>query len=313
MHASRCFRASAGRMGCISCHDPHVSPAAGQRVNYYRDRCLNCHAERGCSLPLEARRQTSKDDNCVQCHMPTGESDIQHHSITDHRIPRRPGEPVPAEAAPAGDEGLPIRLFHRQLLDAADREAARDLGVALVDRVERYAPPDRRVLGRMALPRLKTALRADPADVPGWDAEAHALWAVGDPDGAAESFDEALTRAPRREITLQWASALALERKKPDAAIAYLERALEVNPWRHEFHYLLAEAQAQRGNWPAAFRACQESLRLNPAGVGPRRLLIEYHLATGQPERARAELDRLLSLHPPDAEALRRWFEQRVR
>ncbi len=28
MHLSRCFRASEGQMGCISCHDPHVLPSA---------------------------------------------------------------------------------------------------------------------------------------------------------------------------------------------------------------------------------------------------------------------------------------------
>ena len=27
MHESRCYRASQGRLGCISCHDPHVLPA----------------------------------------------------------------------------------------------------------------------------------------------------------------------------------------------------------------------------------------------------------------------------------------------
>src|SRR5262249_37261828 len=148
-----------------------------------------------------------------------------HHSITDHRIPRRAEEGEPIPAAP-GDE-TPMRLFHRDLVAAADPEAARDLGVALVERVERYPAPVRAGLGRLALRRLEAALHADPGDVPAWDAKAHALWAVGDLAGAAAAFDEVLARAPRREIALQWAAALALERKRPEAAIPYLERALE--------------------------------------------------------------------------------------
>ena len=52
MHESRCFRASEGRLGCISCHDPHRLPAPEEKVAYYRDRCLECHADRGCRLAV---------------------------------------------------------------------------------------------------------------------------------------------------------------------------------------------------------------------------------------------------------------------
>jgi predicted CXXCH cytochrome family protein len=312
MHASACFRGSKGRMGCASCHDPHAVPAAAGRVAYYRGRCLECHKQHGCSLPLARSLQSSKEDSCVQCHMPAGPSDIPRHSITDHRVPRQPGAPGPAPAAPE-EGGMPLRLFHRDLIAGDDPDADRDLGVALVDRVERYPGPVRRALGQLALPRLEAALRADPADVLAWEARAHALWAVADRDGAAEAFKEALTRSPRREVTLQWAAALALERGQPGDAVRYLRRALEVNPWRHEFHYLLAEAQARRGEWAAASEACRRSLRLNPAGLGARRLLVECHLAAGEPDRARAEFDRLLGLRPPNAEALRLWFAQRAR
>ena len=53
MHESRCFRASAGRLSCISCHDPHQRPEPEKQAAYYQERCLECHADRGCSLPLE--------------------------------------------------------------------------------------------------------------------------------------------------------------------------------------------------------------------------------------------------------------------
>src|SRR5262249_33685503 len=80
MAASKCFRESKRKprgnkgkpleMGCISCHDPHEQPAAEQRVRYYRDRCLACHADHGCSLPLDERLEQSKEDSCIACHMP---------------------------------------------------------------------------------------------------------------------------------------------------------------------------------------------------------------------------------------------------
>src|SRR5271170_243897 len=40
---SRCWTASNGRLGCISCHNPHVQLHDDQAVNFFRDRCLSCH------------------------------------------------------------------------------------------------------------------------------------------------------------------------------------------------------------------------------------------------------------------------------
>ncbi len=49
LHQSRCFRESQGELGCISCHNPHELPDPEKKVAYYRDRCVNCHADRGCA------------------------------------------------------------------------------------------------------------------------------------------------------------------------------------------------------------------------------------------------------------------------
>jgi Flp pilus assembly protein TadD len=309
MHASRCYQASKGRMGCIDCHDPHVHPTAEKRVAYYRDRCLACHETKGCSVPLAERTRTSKDDNCLHCHMPAGESDIQHHSITDHRVPRRP-EAAPAVADRTDD--LPMVHFHRELLPADDREAARDLGIALVDRVERYAPSIRHELGRLALKRLDPALKNDPTDVPALDAKAHALWAIGDAAGAAAAFDHALAISPRREVTLQWAAELARIRKRDSSVVTYLDRAIQVNPWRHEYYSLLGDAQARLENWPAAFKKSEDALNLNPANLGARQLLVESLVRIKRFDQARTEMERFMALHPPNAEGFRRWFEKWV-
>ncbi|MFO0925551.1 MAG: hypothetical protein U0736_00720 [Gemmataceae bacterium] len=51
MRRSACYRRSpdTNKLGCVSCHDPHEKPAAGDRVRYFRDRCLACHRTQGCS------------------------------------------------------------------------------------------------------------------------------------------------------------------------------------------------------------------------------------------------------------------------
>src|SRR5262249_16753193 len=130
MHASRCFQKSAGKnkLGCISCHDPHAAPPEEKKVDFYRQRCLNCHRDRGCSLPEPARNE--KQDNCAACHMPKGGTNINHTSISDHRIPRQPDRTVPADNWPVPGQ-MPLVHFHRDLMADKDPEMERDQAIAL--------------------------------------------------------------------------------------------------------------------------------------------------------------------------------------
>ncbi len=308
MHASACFRASAGKLGCVSCHDPHRQPAPEKKAAYYRGRCLECHAQKGCSLAAEERRRRSPDDSCVACHLPARDADVSHTAVSDHRIPRDPDRAAPPGRPPAG--GIPLLPFHRDLEGPGDAEAARDLGVALMDRAERAPERLRRALGEAALPLLDAALARDGEDVPAWEARAHALWCQGRAQEAATDFDALLTKVPRREASLHAAATLAMEMNRPDRARTYWERALEVNPWRYEFHYGLAAALARQRDWRQAVAACQRALALNPAGLEARQVLVRCYAETGQKGRARDEFDVLMALGPSDPEALRRWFEQ---
>ncbi|MFI5456371.1 MAG: cytochrome c3 family protein, partial [Isosphaerales bacterium] len=135
MHDSRCYQASQGRLGCISCHDPHVLPAPEVKAAYFRDRCLECHADQGCRLPAKLRRERNRGDDCIGCHMPrSNSSNNPHVATTNHRIPRHedggPRSPVradtPSRARPS------IEIFHRDLMADHDRaETERDRGIAL--------------------------------------------------------------------------------------------------------------------------------------------------------------------------------------
>jgi len=96
MTLSKCYRASAGKLGCITCHDPHVKVAQAEVSGYFNKKCLSCHTVQSCKLPLRIREGKKPVDNCIGCHMPKRDIGvISHSSATNHRIPARVDEPFP--------------------------------------------------------------------------------------------------------------------------------------------------------------------------------------------------------------------------
>ena len=70
MTLSKCYRGSAGRLSCITCHDPHVEPAKQEAPAQFRAKCLECHNEKSCALPAATRQRKTPPDDCAGCHMP---------------------------------------------------------------------------------------------------------------------------------------------------------------------------------------------------------------------------------------------------
>ncbi|MGP0068921.1 MAG: multiheme c-type cytochrome, partial [Isosphaeraceae bacterium] len=211
MHESRCFRDSRGRLGCISCHDPHRRPSAEERVGYFRERCLECHADRGCRLPEATRREQGRGDDCTTCHMPRLKtSDIAHVAATNHRIPRQAGEENHPSTGTA--EG-PLVLFHRDFTDSRQRaEAGRDLGVAL-SKLGRGS-------GALALPLLDAAVRWRPDDLDAWQARGTVLGQVGRFEDGLSAFRTALAQDPDRESARVGAADIAARAGRREDAIA---------------------------------------------------------------------------------------------
>jgi tetratricopeptide (TPR) repeat protein len=304
MHESRCFRASRGGLGCISCHDPHQRPRPESKAQYYRERCLECHADRGCNLPSALRLARSQTDDCISCHMPdANRTDIIHAVATDHRILRKPDGEDPSSIAAvrprAGER--PLVLFHRERMDDRQRNGAeRDLGVALC----RDGP----VGAAIALPLLEAALAVRPDDLVADEAKGFALDQLGRSADGLTTFRSALDREPARESALIGAMGAAARAGRQEEAIADLRRAIVINPMRSAYHANLASLYFQGRDWPAAAAACRQTLRLNPADLTTRKLFVRCYLRMGDRQAARGELDTLLGFDSPDREELIRWF-----
>ena len=96
MSLSKCYRESKGKLGCQSCHDPHVQPTVEEAAAYFRARCVRCHAQTDCVAPVEERQSQKPADACTNCHMPKQPVlTVSHSTLTNHRIVRTGDELLP--------------------------------------------------------------------------------------------------------------------------------------------------------------------------------------------------------------------------
>lgn len=111
MRFSKCFTATAGKLSCLSCHDPHTVPPADRKAAYYREKCLQCHRDASCPLPPAERARRNQND-CAACHMVQRDlTTFSHSALTNHRIVRNPGQPYPESAYRLTTAGLPDLVY----------------------------------------------------------------------------------------------------------------------------------------------------------------------------------------------------------
>jgi predicted CXXCH cytochrome family protein len=267
MHQSQCYQRTAGaaKLGCISCHDPHVMVEPAEREVHYRAACLKCHdgavGQRACSAPLAQRLQTNPQDSCITCHMPRyAHSDIAHAASTDHRIERRPGNNLPdaihLEAAEFVD-------FYGDSYPAGDPQAERTLGMGLVKLISTgLLRPERR--GEQALLLLESAIANDPADVELRESKVQLLLLLGRHSEALTEASPLLEARPRDWRLLAWAATAAQAEGQTDSAIDYWRRTVEINPFMPEYQANLIDLLMRTGKQDEAKARCAKLLQLDP-------------------------------------------------
>jgi Flp pilus assembly protein TadD len=316
MGASRCYRESKGdrKLGCVTCHNPHDPVGPERRVEYYRSRCLECHAEHGCSLPLPVRREKSKQDSCIECHMPRYNiEDIPHSAASDHGIPRRPHTAAPAVDGEADQVSRTLLVpFSLSGAEAEGAEVARDRGVALMRAALTGQAPFDLAAGQ-SLALLEDAVRECPPDVEAWVMRGWALMRLERREQALASFDEALRRAPTWERALVGAAVMADMLRRGEAAEDYWRRAVRVNPCIPAYRKGLTLALRQRQDWQQAREQCRAWMALDPESTEARCVWITCLLHDGNRAEARAAFRQVEALAPANLEALRQWFAQQTR
>ncbi|MCR9293892.1 MAG: tetratricopeptide repeat protein [bacterium] len=286
MRQSRCYTQSQGEMSCVSCHDPHHKVADDQRLQHYRDACMQCHSLEQCSVASESVVESAVDQtqaeasdgekterdkthagqssdvqvDCVACHMPTRRThDVIHATMTDHKIVTHV-EPQSERLAPRQEP--PPASADTQIFDYwPQRHATEEAG-----EVELYRAIAGSQLGnRSALQALGSYVQSQPNAALMPRAE---LSSALEKFGAFETQNKILFEAAKAfpehpQANLELAMALAAS-GFPEEAMLYYQRSIDAGPELPEAWVGLGMSELNRGNLPAATEHFREALRLRP-------------------------------------------------
>ncbi len=269
MTLSKCYRSSGARLSCITCHDPHVEPSAAEAPAYFREKCLSCHSEKSCAVPLVLRQKKNPPDDCAGCHMPKRDIKfISHSALTNHRIIAETDEAFPnvsdspqspgllyLNSGPGGDAALlPTVLLQAYGDVAASHPEFRQMYWKLARQLESKKSGNIVVL--KALADWATQQR---------DAQAS--------DKAIAYLQSAIDAGDPDPIDYEQLANLLIAKGHAGDAIKILRQALSLMPFDAEYYRLLGRAYMQTNNLADAHEVLAKGADLFPVDRGIEELL----------------------------------------
>jgi hypothetical protein len=263
MTLSKCYRSSGGRLSCITCHDPHVEPAKQEAPSRFRAKCLECHSEKSCALPVAVRQRKMPPDDCAGCHMPKREVQaIAHAVLTNHRIVAQAEEPYPDAAFHMTSPQTPD-LVHLTAIPGKHDEA-----VAPLLLLQAY--------GQLMTPS------------PEYRGKYFAL---------AKQLDSS---NPNSVEVLEALAALALEQKDDDKAIRYFDSAVKNGSSSPQTYEQLASLLVRTKRFPEAVNLLEPGIKLLPFDALLYRFLAVSYLSQDKNEEGRILLRQAVQTFPQD-------------
>jgi hypothetical protein len=264
MRLSECYAKSGGRLGCTTCHDPHREPKGAEAASFYRSKCLTCHNQKSCTLPMPSRLATQPPDDCIGCHMPKQNlTAVSHAVLTDHRIAARPGEPYPDWAFHLTTPGLPDLIQ----ADAFGGQADRLPAITLFDAYAQLAPSHPDAYLNRYLETMLDAERENPDDSFLLSALAQRALA-GHKADAKEQAIRYLSRAvelgSRYPADYLRLGELLREESETSESIRVLNRGMSLAPFDDSFYGMIASEYLSSGDKADAAEVLKRGLEELP-------------------------------------------------
>ena len=319
LRQSDCFRASEGRLTCVTCHNPHQTLRGEAAVVAYRAQCRKCHGQAHAGKP---------DSDCASCHMPKRRAeDAVHVVMTDHRIQRQP--PTGDLIATRQEKETHWRgdlVFAAQVPDLSTRErdlylgmalvmdqADRPRGIALLERNAAAAPVEALVelatacLGEgdavKAVLYYRKALDKAPTMPKVRYNYARALELTGDTARASIEYQQVLADAPDFAEAHNSYAALLLKQGQIDSARQHFEKAIQTRPTEAEARNNLGLLLASQGRLVEARQQLEQAVSADPSFAEAHNSLAQLLVQDGQMEEALRQLSEAVGLDPAYAEA----------
>lgn len=266
MRSSRCYQAAPEKMGCTSCHDPHRIPTESERVELYRQSCLKCHQDQGCSLALEDRKAKSANDSCIDCHMPKSDiANVPHTAQTDHRISRLPDEPSATPTSKnwtvvdGAQDRLPSWEIARARGLAMMTTALKKRDQAMAIKAREYLLPESNELSDP-----KTAIASLANDPESLAAIGSSYWLEGLYAIARPYWEKTLEADPFHETALSGLAQIDLDSKDLTSAERRAKQLTDFAPAEASHWVLLSDIQWSLNQYDAAILSAENALRLDP-------------------------------------------------
>jgi hypothetical protein len=262
MKMSRCWIGSSGRLGCISCHDPHVQLSGDKATAFFRGRCLECHATDTCREPQVQRQATSPPDNCISCHMPKQPTEnIGHSSVTDHRILRTQSEIPAAVQSGAPADVLDLISDTNPSDSGATKTNLRNLTLAYAQVSGRY--PELGVKGLAMLERAATELPND-AEVQAAYGFVLGVARPKEEERAAQALQKAVELGSKSVEVRTHLAGLRMRNGQVTAAMELYKESIQIDPYFTLAYLDLARVDVMLKDKKAALELLDSVLKMDP-------------------------------------------------
>ncbi|MGH9432574.1 MAG: hypothetical protein ACRD3T_13615 [Terriglobia bacterium] len=264
MTLSKCYLSSGGKMSCLTCHDPHHEPTGAGAVSYYRAKCLNCHNEQICTLPLATRMKQVPADNCAGCHMPKQNlQTLAHSALTNHRIIARLDEPFPEVAFHQTSAALPD-LVH---LSAIPGETASPVSPAVLLRAYqslKQTHPQYEKPYEATLDELAKAPNWDPVVLAALGRRLMQVRTAPALAEAAKDFKQAIAAGSTSAADYENLANLLANSGNTMEAISVLQHGITLNPYSSRLYKSLALRYVNVRQYAPALQTMKKDLDLFP-------------------------------------------------